>query len=328
MKRAVLLPTPGDPFVLAYWLRNYERVWKDWADELSILVNGQTDSKALAWIRNECSRLNAKMAYEPRRVGHGEAIRALLEASDADVVMLAEDDAYVRNGEYVDITFESIELGYWDVIGTPRGGMDPEIETFARAKWVGHNMTAPEPHDPPSNGPGLWPCFLFARREQLLATSRIFGPKSWYPGETIPGLDYLVLEREMTTDCFTTTAFELRGAGLRIQPTVQYKELWQKDMPNDRLVPWFHAGGLSNGGWWDAMHARPDIGGTYEGLDWAHRIWWWRRCASSATRSFATLQAADYIAALERLTMRLGVAGEVWDWGARLEPWINWDDQE
>ena len=27
-KSAALLPTPGDPFQVLYWLRNYERIWR------------------------------------------------------------------------------------------------------------------------------------------------------------------------------------------------------------------------------------------------------------------------------------------------------------
>src|SRR5439155_9908952 len=109
--RAALLPTPGNPAMLAYWLRNFE-TWREHVDELLVLVNGgSVDIPSDPKIR---------IVQMPMRVGHDNAIRWLLENTDADHVVLCEDDAYVRYPEGVNRAFSAIELGRCDIVGSPR----------------------------------------------------------------------------------------------------------------------------------------------------------------------------------------------------------------
>lgn len=325
MTRAVLMQCAGDPYVVAYFLRNYERVWADDVDELHVLCNGQSDPGIVAAIAAEVARVGGRFSSEPGRLIHGQATRKLVDGCDADLVLLIEDDAYIRDPGAVAAHFDRIEDGDADVFATPRGGMDPEIEAYARKKWAAEDLTSPEGN----TGPGLWPCFVFCRLANLNATTRRFESWTWKPGQTIPGLDHTVAGREMTTDSFTTTAFELRAAGRRILPVVQHKELWNKTLPPEG-APWFHAGGLSNGDFladdWDGGQARADIGGTNEGLDWAHRCWWWRRILDSSGSLLEPLQ-AGYRERLHRLIELTGIAEQVAAWTPILEPWINWDDQ-
>ncbi len=42
MTRAALLPAGKDPFLLAYWLRNY-KTWMRYVDEIYIVVCGEPD---------------------------------------------------------------------------------------------------------------------------------------------------------------------------------------------------------------------------------------------------------------------------------------------
>lgn len=326
MRTAALLPTPGDPFVVAYWLRNCERVWRDEVDDVYILVNGQGEREIVEFIQREAERIGCRLSWQEEPLGHGQALRALALSCPADTgtVVLIEDDAYVRRAGAIGSALARIEVGETDVIATPRGGMDPEIEAYARAKWSDHDLTSPEGN----SGPGLWPCFVFTEIATLRATSMRFESWSWRAGDVIPGLGYGVPRDGMTTDSFTATAFELRGAGLRIVPGPQYKELWDKDLPSGD-VPWFHVGGLSNGNFirydWDGGGSRPGIGGSNEGLDWAHRIWWWRRCLDTADGILPGLQ-PRYRERLDRLTDDLGVREQVESWTDTLLPWISWDD--
>lgn len=322
MTRAALLQFPGDPFVGAYWFRNCARVWRDTVDQLDVFVNGQADQEVLAFLEDQTLQLDGRFRHQPGRLVHGEATRVLVESCEADLVMLIEDDAFIRRAGAVRAAFDAIECGATDVIGTPRGGMDPRIERAAVERWGQFEEVNG------GVGPGLWPCFLFARTADLLATSRRFESWSWQPGEVIPGLDYLVQHEVQTTDTFTTTTFELRGAGKRIEFCPQHKELWHKELPAEG-APWFHTGGLSNGEFFaggGAFGARPGIGGTNEGLDWAHRIWWWLRCVDTAGNTLASHQ-ERYRARLEELTEFLDVRAEVEEWTAILEPWISWDDR-
>jgi hypothetical protein len=323
-RTAALLQTHGDPFVTSYWFRNYERVWRDSVDELYVHVNGQQSREAVDWIVVEALRLGARVIVRDGRLVHGVATRELVQACDADVVLLIEDDAYVRDPAAVRRALDRIKCGEADVIATPRGGMSPEVEAYAFEKWGRFEI------QDGGAGPGLWPCFFFARTADLRTTDMRFESWTWSPGETIPGLEYKVGAAPVTTDTMTAVAFQLRAAGKRIVHCVQHKELWHKVLP-PHGAPWFHAGGLSNGDFinegWDGGGARPGLGGTNEGNDWAHRCWWWGRCARTARDTFPSQATADYSARLGRLVDYLGVEYEVARWDAVLAPWINWDDQ-
>jgi hypothetical protein len=322
MNRAALLQCPGDPFLTAYWLRNYERVWNHTVDQLDVFVNGCIHQPTVEWIKAEVERLGGRFTYQPGRLVHGQATRVLVENSAADVVMLIEDDAFVRDSQAVDAAFWALETGITDVVATPRGGMDPEIERYSIEKWGNFSKEGG------GSGTGLWPCFFWAHRDTLMETSRRFESWAWNPGEVIPGLEYEVKDRVQTTDTMTAVAFELRGKGLRIKECVQYKELWDRVAPCPPDAPWFHAGGLSNCDPLDNAFygARPGLGGNNEGLDWAHRLWWMRRCVDTAGRIQHELQ-DGYRANIEAAVDAMGIRAEYEDWTPKCLEWITWDDQ-
>lgn len=309
--RVGLLPTPGDPLVCDYWLRNYERVWRDEIDELHVLVNGSAPGEAAEMFR----RAGASVVEANERIGHGQALSVLLDSCpNADEVVLLEDDAYVRMPGVIAMTLEHLQE--WNaVFGTPRGGMSPQVEQAALERW-GEVWSSDG-----SGGHGLWPCFLFARHSALQQVSHEggFHSRSWLTGDTIPGLNYTPTE-EVTTDTFTLAAFLLRGR-FPIKVVPQYKELFQKSYRAcEYTPPWFHAGGLSN---WENLEEQPgDIGGTNGGLDWAHRLWWWFRTAEKSDLPGRTSRMMQCLSAVDRL----GVEEEFEKWENTLLPWINWDD--
>lgn len=319
MRSAALLPTPGDPYVFAYWARNYAKVWRGEVDELHVLVNGVADCARPA-VERTLRYVGVQATVVRARIGHGEAIGQLLAGCDADMVVLVEDDGYVREpGAIADRIGRVWHEG--GVIGSPRGGMSPDLEQAALARW------GPVVGPDTSSGHGLWPCFLFARRDDLLATDRRFDARSWRRRAVVPGLEHTVAGESATTDTFTSAAFQLR-AKLPITLEVQHKELWQKQLPPGG-APWFHAGGLSNGDFladrWDGGGARAGIGGSMEGLDWAHRAWWWTRCLDTAGDLLLDNQPV-YRARLERLVEFTGVRAQLEEWTETLLPWITWDD--
>lgn len=291
MKIACLLPTSGEPLLARYWCRNYEQVWKDEVDELHVLLNGYTDEAANIYAAA------GGIVTVTGRMGHGQALDILVRDSDADAVVFMEDDAFVRKPGVIMDRLWRVANGEDDVIGTPRGGMDPAIGAAAQEKWG--TIEGPDG----SSGHGIWPAFFFARPKDLQAVQRLICESfTWRAGETIPGLGY-TCPSEMCTDTMTAMAFQLRDK-FRITPDVQYKELWQKECKGDE--PWFHAGGLAN----DPASGRPDIGmDNLEGVDWAHRIWWWRRAGLDYSKDAARMKVdPDY-------------------WNGKLEPWITWDDK-
>lgn len=323
MSRAVLMQCPGDPFLTDYWLRNYERVWKDVVDELHVFVNGQTDPRILEFLDRRVRGLGGIFTCQPGRLVHGQATRRLVQECSAEHVLLIEDDAFVRDASEINWAFNRIEGGEADVLATPRGGMSPDIEQAALAKW-GDPPVSPEGN----SGYGLWPCFVFAPMAVLHRTDHRYESWSWNEGDVVPGLDYRVGPGGSHTDSFTAIAFQLYGMELEVEPCVQYKELWNRDLP-ETGAPWFHAGGLSNAQFTQGLQFfgghRPDVGGTNEGLDWAHRIWWWRN-ALDTSNAFPEKR-NDYRIALYQLVAYLGVQRELEEWEPRCLPWINWDDR-
>lgn len=324
--RACLLPLPGDPFIGEYWLRNYERVWGNEVDKLYVFVNGQTDDRVIGYLRDRVDSLGGVFWSQSGRLVHGHAMRQLVQRCEEDLVLLMEDDAFVRAPGAVDSAFRLIEDDVVDFIGTPRGGMDPQIEAAAIAKWGQFERAGG------GSGPGIWPCFFFGRTADLTSTSQRFESWAWQVGDTIPGLEYLVEDRVQTTDTFTTTAFELRATGLRFASCVQHKELWDKDLAVYPDAAWFHAGGLSNADFLrergaEVCGARLDIGGTFEGKDWAHRIWWWRHILNSSPSLFPEL-APRYAQNLDQLEELTRTHEQVDEWNETAGDWASWDDHE
>lgn len=92
--------------------------------------------------------------------------------------------------------------------------------------------------------------------------------------------------------------------------------------------PWFHSGGLSNEMFFQggrALGARPDLAGSNEGLDWAHRIWWWRRCLDSFDPDTLSGLQDDYRRRMRLAMIEMDVQSEVSAWTNDLLPWITWD---
>lgn len=297
MKASVLLPTSGDPLLARYWLRNFE-TWRDQVDELLVYVNGDVAGTPIYEAAG--ARIVGSTAT---RLIHGVALTELVRAVQSDVCVLMEDDAFVRRPSQVRDRLLRVAWRDDDIIGCPRGGMSPELHAAAQSKWG--QIDGPDT----SSGPGLWPCFLFARPDDLRSVPDMrFGSISWAKGDVIPGLGYEAQDI-VTTDTMTLMAYQLRER-FKITADVQYKEMWQKDLGEmtDRTgdPPWFHAGGLAN----EPATIRPDIGmDNNEGLDWAHRFWWWRRIGHDYSEHHRSANLdPDY-------------------WTPIVEPWINWEDR-
>ena len=312
--RVALLPTPGHPFVLSYWLRNFNRVWAGEVDELRVLVNGGTAATVVPLFYDMGCPYDVRFESE-QRIGHGEALSILLEECEADEVVLMEDDAYVRYPGKIRTAFDMRLPGV--VIGSPRGGYSPELGIVASEIW-GSSV----------DGYGLWPCFLFAERETLLRVRHGFASQTWKPGTTVPGIGRTFTD-EMHTDTFSASAFMLRATNPVVH-VPQYKELWQKSLPDDPSVnpPWFHSGGLSGhdvgrgfvgDGYWKPLQGA-------EALDIAHRVWWWRRCLDTAPDDILPDMRERLRGEIAELVARTEIQCHVDVWTGKLLPWITWDD--
>jgi len=315
--RAALLPTPGEPFMLAYWLRNLE-TWREHVDEVSVLVNGG-DQAACQQVIDAGARVHCM----PRPIGHGPALRWLLENSDADHVVLCEDDAYVRTPKAVDGAFRAMTSGSIDIIGSPRY----EDADNDYAEW---------PDKPDGTvadlGRALWPAFLFARRADLLATDRGFEDRRFHLGETVPGIGPVTAEMcehvgvapdHIHVDTFYATTYQLRSKRIEL---IHRTRVLQAEAVEDWLrydPPWFHVSGLSAIGYVLAGITAdlPDYGA--DGGLWPRRVAWWERCYRTAPEAMRTSgYGRHYRERLDTFRDRANIPGELVEaWDARLEPW-------
>jgi hypothetical protein len=283
--RAALLPTPGDPFILGYWLRNYE-TWRDQVDELVVYVNGQTDPEMVEYDRRIVEEHGGRMMYSPDAAGHDGALLAMMNATEAEYVVWCEDDAYVRRPEFIGQGFADIEAGLFDIVGTPRH------EDYA-GQWVEF-----EPYEPGALielRRGLWPTFLFARRADLLATDLWWLDHTWMLGDTITDWGVVTPEacayvglsdKYVHLDAFFGMTFQLRARGLRTR-LIHHVRLFDARATEDWLAedpPFFHITNISTLSSISEvdMATLPDMD-AHGGL-WTRRLAWWRHVTGLSDR--------------------------------------------
>jgi hypothetical protein len=297
-------------------------VWKGEVDELRVLVNSQPDPLVRDAIREAVERRGA-IYMESTDAEHGLALRTLVDSTDADIVMLCEDDCRVRLSGQVAPRFERIEAGECDVLGSPRGSMTAGVH--ARATDM-----LPKPPNPADvngyHGQGMWPAFVFARRSALLATDQWYGAKSWEPGDEVLGLDWHAQVFECS-DTFGACALQLR-AQCHVKHDVQFKgpDEWTRWLTDGTLMPWFHIGSLSswtfNGAY---LHATPST--KHDRKQWGHRFAWWRRVWATTDPAFEPWR-EQYGQAWEAYRQHMGVhEHNVDEWCSLLDQMVTWDER-
>ena len=298
MSRAAILPFPGDPFLINYWLRFYDEIWGSEIDKLYIYLNSPIEKAAVDYIRDRIAKSkNINFTYNPEQIEHGDAINRTLDLVTEDLVMLIEDDAFIFKPGYVDAAFKEIESGEYDIVGSKRGSCSFEIMDAAEAKW-GIAQTGFG-----DNGCNFWPCYFFTKTDILKKTSRRFGARAWKQGETITPLGLVVEAPEVVGDTFVNTSLELRAMipEARIDYVPQYhaspddlEHIKHQRFLFDGKAPWTHIGSLSSGvggvlrdGHNRALTRRlidPEKGPTKlenwantdgEKREWERRVTWW-----------------------------------------------------
>ena len=211
MSRAALLPTPGDPFILAYFLKFFKEVWYNEVDRLYIYFNSPIEGAVVDAVEELCRDPKITFIYRDNYSDHGGGINAMLDICTEEYVMLIEDDGLVFKPRAVSDAFEWIESGQIDIVGGSRGSCALEIVEQAKQVWGtdGH-------------GPNFWPNFFFIKKEKLMLTDRNFNAKAWYRGERVAGLGLFVDSDVMYGDTFVNTSLQLRAMQLRIRLENQY----------------------------------------------------------------------------------------------------------
>jgi hypothetical protein len=269
MSRAVFLPTPGDPFLVSYWLREFQ-AWREHTDTLYVHISWPQAPEVTERLRADIEAADGVCVLPPDVVPreHGQALNALLDQCAEDVVFMCEDDLYIHNPELVRAYFERVEAESV-VIGRPRGSMSMEI------------VNALKPAYP--SGAALWP-YVFARTEDLRSLTEPFGARWWAEGETIKGVNYTCTEA-CNADTFGAASMEMRG---RFPVVVGEPE-------TGRRGGWYHVGSLSSGpATHDYDHVREAAG------SWSNRLMWWQKFYDTWPGGLPEQHAA-YKEALDRL---------------------------
>jgi hypothetical protein len=318
MSRAALLPAGADPFLNAYWLRHY-RQWANEVDELLVQVCGQDDPEIREYIQGCVDAVPHAAVVFTERIDHGAVIGQLIDRTSADLVMLCEDDAFVRRRGCVDYQFKRIESGETDVVGCPRGSASPELIQLANARFGQHQVLSGE------TGPALWPCFLFAKRGDLLRTDHNFGAAGWPGGREIPGLGKTV--NEVAGDTFVWASFQLRLMGLRISLEPEYRAQKEK-LAEWTDAPWFHVGSLSSGygsyflsGQDTTDHIRSIRNDLY---DWNKRMSWWQRVVEKWDGALPEHHKAYQLALHDYIEQTGMDQGQVDEWKRGFQTLISW----
>lgn len=250
--RAAILPYPGDPFLLHYWLELFYKIWADEIDKLYIVFNSPIEKSVVEYITYLCTEDSEKIdfTYIDHHIQHGDAIRIALEKCTEKYVMLIEDDAFIFKSGVVDDCFKRIEGGEYDIVGSKRGSCSFEILKKAQELWG-------IPYEGEGDqGCNFWPCYFFSSAELLLSTDRDFNARAWVQGDKIVPLDCVVEVPIIASDTFVSTSLQLQSKipQNRILYLPQYHAS-PDDVKNheyhrylfDGKAPWTHIGSLSSG---------------------------------------------------------------------------------
>lgn len=248
MSRAAILPFPGDPFLLNYWLSLYERTWADRVDTLYVYMNSPIADEVVEYCLDRCNRAGAHFHYIDHQVEHGEVLKLAVHNALEDEIMFVEDDGYIWHPGPVAYAFGALESGQFDIVGSKRGSCGHQIMVLAGEKWG-------IPYEGEGDqGPNFWPCFFFSHRELLLKIDN-FAARQWQPGELIRPLgvlsDYLQngdtmveasLElRDMVPPSRILTLPQYHVHPLDIDHAEKHQSIW------DGQAGWLHVGSLSTG---------------------------------------------------------------------------------
>lgn len=262
MSRVAILPHFGDPFALHYWLRWCRRAWQHEIDALCIVSSNVGDAANRAAIKHVVDLFRQQFktddgqdkpiylmtSYEP--IQHGDAINKGLDMIEQDLVMLVEEDALIFKSGRVGDCFSRLEQGEFDAIGSGRASCSEIIAQTAEAMHPDAKNAAIGR----DGGPNFWPCFFFARADDLREkTDRNFNAKSWEKGEVIKPLG-VTAEETLAADTFGWASIQLRAAGLNFGYINQYHahpddidDYNARRFVFDGQSSWFHIGSLS--GW-------------------------------------------------------------------------------
>lgn len=256
MSRAAILPYPGDPFLLRYWLTLFARIWGSEVDTLYIHLNSTLEKEMVEYIdslihqASHVSQRKICFIHSDHQIEHGDVIDMTLEDVEEDLVMLIEDDCYIFREGVINQCFTYLESGEYDVVGSKRGSCSQEILDASKEKYgLDYGGEGDQ-------GCNFWPNLFFSSKKLLTETDRNFAARSWKKGEVVEPLGLKVEAEEVVGDTFVNTSIQImatvpqerikyipqyHGSPLDLDDYSRRRNLW------DGKAPWVHVGSLSSG---------------------------------------------------------------------------------
>lgn len=327
MSRAVLLPTPGDPFLLQYWLNLYKHYWKNAVDALYVYVNSPIPDDVIVFNAELLEEVEAKrVLWASTMIDHGKALEELLELVEEDHVMLIEDDGFIFKSGKVDASFQKLERTKYRVVGSKRGSCSPSIMDMASQKWGLHYDGLGD------QGCNFWPNFFFTDTKLLKSIGGHFGASAWEADEMIEGLE-MRTNLFANGDTFVSASLRIRAAldkldhvapdeSLKSDAYIWYEPQYHgntDDMPDFNKGEgiwspdcyWTHAGSLSTGitNLLDLERELPKaLANTeQEKLELERRVMYWQIFWENATPTGIEKFHDDYAKAIMRIITHYGL---------------------
>lgn len=205
--RAVILPTPCDPYIMQLWLSSFKQ-WQRYITKLYVHINTKIDTPVVNFIKNKIESIGGEVIYTSEWMDHGRAIKDTLATVKEKYCLLLEDDLYVLKPNEINLLFSQVEQGPYDLIGSPRGSASAGLIKKEKEVFKTNPLLSDEVN--------LWPCLIFCASDLLRTTDQHFGPKTFPKGIRIPILDYVPTEDE-NGDTFVWTSIQLLKQNLRIK---------------------------------------------------------------------------------------------------------------
>jgi len=244
-QRAVILPTPGDPYINSLWLSSYKKKWFSEVDKLYICLNSGMDPKILNYTKSLYDNLGCQVILFNHCIGHGKAIQHCLEIVEEENVLLLEDDFYILQSGQVNRLFEIVEKGFAQAVVSSRASCCQGLHQRIVDKF---NLTGQE-----ALVPNFWPCLFLSNKSHLLDTDQWFDSVNYEKGKYIPELDW-TFDKNQSGDTFVGISIQLRNKKLRFHYEPQYRnttdDLFLYDKKQGMFaeqLPWTHFGSSSNG---------------------------------------------------------------------------------
>lgn len=233
--RATLLPTPGDPYIAALWLKAFQKFCMPDAGQLYVMVNSGLEEPVFKYTCELYEKAGARVLTKNHLMSHGFALVAALQESKEDHVFIMEDDFFILEHGHVARWFEMIEKGEVDAVVSPRGCCDPRL---SREIIKTFHLTGQE-----TDWPNFWPSLVLTHRDNFCKTDLDMEAHTFKEGETIPQLNFTP-NFTSAGDTFVWMSIQLRGLGLKFHLEdqcrlcdVMYAELYPP--------PWVHIGSTS-----------------------------------------------------------------------------------